>query len=47
MNISNIPDRELKVITIKILSGFEKRVEEISGTLNKETKKNQSEMKTK
>ena len=28
-NINNMPDREFKVIIIKILTGFEKRVEGI------------------
>ena len=38
--------REFKVMIIKILTGLEKRVEDISETLNKEIKKkNQSEMK--
>ena len=45
MYISNMPDREVKVMIIKILIGLEKRVEDISETLNKEIKKNQSEMK--
>ena len=48
MQISNIPDREFKVTIIKILTGFEKKVEEFSETLNKDIeniKKNQSETK--
>ena len=34
-----MPNRELKVMIVKILTGLEKRVEDISGTLNKEIKK--------
>ena len=45
MALSNMPDREFKVMVIKILTGLEKRVEDISETLNNEIKKNQSEMK--
>lgn len=41
-----MPDRELKAMIIKILTGFVKRMEDISETLNNEIKKNQSEMKT-
>ena len=37
-DISNMPDREFKVMIIKILTGFEKTVEDISETLNKEIK---------
>ena len=43
-----MPDREFKEIVIEILTKFEKRVENLNGTLNKEIeniKKNQSEMK--
>lgn len=43
--ISNMTDREFKVIIIKILKGLEKRVEDISETLNKEIKNNISKMK--
>ena len=39
-----MPDREFKVIIIKILTGLEKIVEDISDALTKEIKKNQSEM---
>jgi len=46
IEINSMPDRELKAMIIKILTGFEKRVEDISETLNNEIKKNQSEMKT-
>ena len=43
--ISNMPDREFKVMVIKIFSRLEKRVEDFSEILNKEIKRNQSEMK--
>ena len=46
--ISNMSDREFKVMIIKALAGFEKTVEDISETLTKETEaieKSQSEMK--
>ena len=36
-------DRELKVMIIKILTGFEKRVEDISETFNYEIKKRTSQ----
>ena len=39
IGISNMPDKEFKVIIIKILIGFEKRVEDISEILNNEIKK--------
>ena len=45
MEVSNIPDREFKLMIIKILTGLEKGVQDISETLDKEMKKNQSEMK--
>ena len=48
MEISNMPDREFQVMVIKILTGLEKTVEDLSETLNKEIeniKKNQSEIK--
>ena len=35
-----MPDKEFKVMIIKILSELEKRVEDISGILNNEIKKN-------
>lgn len=44
-DVSNMADREFKVMTVKILSGLEKSVENISETLHKEIKKNQSELK--
>ena len=41
-----MPDREFKVMIIKVLRGLEKSMEDISETLNYEIKKNnQSEMK--
>ena len=49
MEVSNLPNREFKVMVIKILTGLEKRVEEVSETINKErenSKKNPSEMKS-
>ena len=36
MDISNMPDREFKVMFIKILTVLEKRMEDISGSLNRE-----------
>ena len=36
MEISNMHDRESKVMVIKILTGLEKRVEDLSENLNKE-----------
>ena len=33
--ISNIPDREFKVMVIKILTELKKRIEDISETFNK------------
>ena len=45
MKISNISDREFKVIIIRILTGLEKRVENLSKILNNDIenmKKNQS-----
>ena len=35
-DISNTPEREFKVMVIKILPGLEKRVEDLSKTLNKD-----------
>ena len=37
-DISNVPDRDFKVMIIKILTGLEKRVEDINENLNKEIK---------
>ena len=36
-DLRKISNREFKVIAIKILTGLEKRVEDFSETLNKET----------
>ena len=46
MEIINMHDRELKVVIIEIFTGLEKRVEDLTETLNREIeniKKNQSE----
>ena len=43
-----MPDKEFKVMIIKIFTGLEKRMEDFSETFNKEVeniKKNQSELK--
>lgn len=32
MEISNIPNREFKVVVIKIFTGFEKKMEDLSET---------------
>ena len=48
--ISNMFDKEFKVMIIKMLTGLERRVEEPSETFSKETeniKKSQSELKNK
>ena len=48
MEISKMPDREFNLIAIKILTGLEKKVEDLSESFNNEIKnikKNQSEMK--
>lgn len=42
MERSNILDREFKVMVIKILTRLEKRVEDLSETLNKEKTKKES-----
>ena len=46
MKINNMPVREFKVMAIKLLIGLDKRVGNLSETLNKEVrvKKNQSVM---
>ena len=42
MGISSMPDREFKVIVIKLLTELEKRVKDLSEAINKEkTFKNQ------
>ena len=43
MDINNKPDGEFKVMVIKILTGLEKRVEDISLNKETETLKNQSD----
>ena len=43
---NNMNDREFKVMITMILTGFEKRVEDINETLNTEIKNNQSDMKS-
>ena len=40
--ISNMPDREFNVMFIKTLTGLEKRVEDISETLNTKMKSKQT-----
>ena len=37
MEISNIPDREFKIMVIKTLSGLEKRMEDFNKSLRKKT----------
>ena len=37
MEINDMPEREFKVMVTKILTGLEKRVEDCSETLKKET----------
>lgn len=37
-HISNMPDKQFKMIIIKILIGLEKRVEELLETFSKEVK---------
>lgn len=44
-NISSMPDTELKAMTITILTGFEKRVEDISEILKTEIRNNIAEIK--
>lgn len=39
-DLSNMPDRECEVITMKVLTGVEKRVEDITGILNIDIKEN-------
>jgi len=38
MEISNKPDREFKVMVIKILTGLEKRLEDLNDTLDRDRK---------
>ena len=44
-NISSLPNRQFKIIIIKILTGLEKRAENISETLNTEIRNNIAEIK--
>ena len=44
-NISNIADTEFKAMIIRILTGLEKRVEDMSETLNTEIRNNIAEIK--
>jgi len=37
MEISNIPDKEFKVMVIKMLTGLKRRVDKLSENFNKET----------
>lgn len=46
MDSSSMTDRKFKVMIINILTGLEKRVEDISEALNTDIKKNTSEMKS-
>ena len=45
IDISDIPDVVFKALIIRILTGLEKRVEDMSETLNTEIKSNIAEMK--
>lgn len=36
MDVSNLPDKEFKLMVLKMLTKFEKRVEELSKNFNKE-----------
>ena len=44
-DISNMSDREFKAVIIRILTGLEKRVEDMSDTLNTEIRNNIAEIK--
>lgn len=44
-DVSNMPDREFKVMIIKILTGFEKRVKAMNETFHAEVRSNISEIK--
>lgn len=44
MDISNVPDREFRVIFIKILFGLEKKMEDLNDTLKKRDKKQKSNL---
>ena len=43
--MNNMSDRKIKVMIIRILIGIEKRVEDMSETLNTEIRKNITEIK--
>lgn len=43
--IINMPDKEFKIMIINILTGHKKIMKDVSETLNREMKMNQSEMK--
>lgn len=45
IDISNMHDKEFKVMITKILTGLEKRVEEMSETLNTKIRTNTAEIK--
>ena len=47
MEISNIPDKEFRVMIIKMLKGLQRKVHELSEDISKNriVKKNQSELK--
>ena len=46
MEISNLPDKGFKAMVIKMLTGLERRMNEVNDNLNKDRKyKNQSELK--
>ena len=45
-NMSNKPDIKFKVIIIKILTGLEKRVEDVSETFNTELKRTYQKSRT-
>jgi len=44
-DIGNMPDREFKVMIIRIFTGLEKRVEDLRENLNTEIRNNIAEMK--
>ena len=44
-DVSNMSDREFKAVIIRILTGLEKRVEDMSDTLNTEIRNNIAEIK--
>ena len=44
-DVSNMPDREFKAMIIRILTGLEKRVEDINETFNTKIRNNIGEIK--